>query len=270
MKIREPAVAGKFYPGDGSALAKELELLVRPYSNSARGRTIACMVPHAGYVYSGGVAAAVFASLELPERIVVLGPRHYPRGSNLAINLRGAWRTPLGLAQIDESLAAALRSECAALEEDEVAHSREHSLEVEIPFLQTLSPNFRFVPIAIGTLEYGLLSDLGEALARVTGQSEAPVLIVASSDMNHYEPDDVTREKDGRAIERLQALDARGLLDTVRSEGITMCGVGPAVAALIAAKALGATRGELVKYATSGDAFGDRDEVVGYAGMIFR
>ncbi|HET9401009.1 MAG TPA: AmmeMemoRadiSam system protein B [Candidatus Acidoferrales bacterium] len=269
MKIREPAVAGKFYPGDRAALSKEIDLLLKPHATEAKQRAIACMAPHAGYVYSGGVAANVFSRIDFPPRIIVLGPRHFPRGAELAINSSGAWRTPLGVAEIDEALAAAIVREFPAVREDDVAHSREHSLEVEIPFLQVLAQGWKFVPIAIGTIDFGVLSGLGEALARVIAASREPALIVASSDMNHYEPDDVTRAKDRRAIERLLALDARGLLDTVRSEGITMCGVGPAVATIIAAKNLGPTRAELVQYATSGDAFGDRDEVVGYAGMIF-
>lgn len=269
MKIREPAVAGKFYPGDRAALSKELDSLLKPHKRDTKQRVAACMVPHAGYVYSGGVAANVFSRIDFPKKIILLGPRHFPRGAELAINSSGAWKTPLGLAEIDEQLAAAIVSEFPAIREDDIAHSREHSLEVEIPFLQVLAQSWKFVPIAVGTIDFGILSGLGEALARAISASAETVLIVASSDMNHYEPDDVTRVKDRRAIERLLALDARALLETVRREGITMCGVGPATATIIAAKQLGAGRAELVQYATSGDAFGDRDEVVGYAGMIF-
>lgn len=269
MKVREPAVAGKFYPGESATLAKELELLFAPYATAKKSQAIACMAPHAGYVYSGGVAAAVFSRLELPKRIVILGPRHYPRGANLAINAEGAWRTPLGLAQIDEELAASLMQEFPALQEGEVAHAREHSIEVELPFLQMSSPDWKFVPIAIGTQDFQILSGLGTALAAAIAKIGEAVLIVASSDMNHYEPDAVTRKKDFRAIDHILRFDARGLLETVKREGITMCGVGPAVAALTAANLLRATQAELIKYGTSGDAFGDRDEVVGYAGLIF-
>jgi len=268
MKVREPAVAGKFYPGDRAALLKELDRLFTPHSTAAKTRAISCIVPHAGYVYSGEVAAAVFSRLDLPRRVVILGPRHFPRGSNLAINTAGVWNTPLGPAEIDSSLASALVREFPSLQEDDVAFAREHSLEIELPFLQLRSENWKFVPIAIGTLDFQILSDLGAALARVLSKIVEPVLIVASSDMNHYESDAITREKDGRAIDRILALDPRGLLDTVRRDSITMCGVGPAVVALTAAKQLGASSAELVKYATSGDAFGDRNEVVGYAGII--
>jgi AmmeMemoRadiSam system protein B len=270
MKVREPAVAGKFYPGDRETLSKELELLFAPCATTNKSRAIACMVPHAGYVYSGGVAAAVFSRLELPKRIVVLGPRHYPRGANLAMNSQGAWRTPRGLAQIDAELAASLIREFPALQEDAAAHAREHSIEVELPFLQARSRDWKFVPISIGTLDFQVLSGLGAALAKAVAEIGEAVLIIASSDMNHYEPEAVTREKDFRAIDHILKFDAGGLLETVKREGITMCGVGPAVISLIAAKQLGATRAELIKYATSGDAFGDREEVVGYAGLIFK
>jgi AmmeMemoRadiSam system protein B len=161
-----------------------------------------------------------------------------------------------------------LKRACPALVEDSVAHRDEHALEVQLPFLQTLVGDFRFVPIALGTRDYAALESLGEAIAAVLARSAEPVLIVASSDMNHYEPDEITRVKDRMALERIVALDPRGLLDVVRREGITMCGVGPAVSMLTAARRLGAARVDLVRYATSGDVIGDYDEVVGYAGAI--
>jgi AmmeMemoRadiSam system protein B len=152
---------------------------------------------------------------------------------------------------------------------DDVAHRREHSLEVQLPFLQALSKEFQFVPIAIGTLNFDELSELGHALAKVISKSAEAVLIVASSDLNHYESEKITHVKDHLAIEQMLELDPRGLHETVRREGITMCGCGPAVIALTAALDLGATHSELVRYATSADVLGDRDEVVGYAGMVF-
>jgi hypothetical protein len=216
--------------------------------------------------------------------VIILGPRHRPPGAELAIQSDGAWQTPLGLAPIDSALARALMAALPELKEDEVAHRHEHSIEVEVPFLQVLAREFSFVPIAIGTLNFEKLVALGEAIARVISAAGERVLLMASSDMNHHEPDNITREKDGRAIDQMLALDPRGLYDAVRREGITMCGVGPAIAALTAACKLGATRAELVRYATSYDAilagaFGTdvssadaleaRESVVGYAGMIF-
>jgi hypothetical protein len=269
--IREPAVAGKFYPGEKPALeAILLQLLSVPSTAPvAKRKAIACMVPHAGYVYSGPVAGAVLAQLEIPRRVLILGPRHFPRGANLAINSEGAWKTPLGLAEIDSALARSLVAAFPQLEEDAIAHRAEHSLEVELPFLQWLAPSSRFVPIALGTINFDTLNALGHAIAEVVSQSPEPVLIIASSDMNHYESDDITRRKDHLAIEKLLALDPRALYDVVRREDISMCGIGPAVAMLTAALALGATHAELIRYATSADASGDRDQVVGYAGLMF-
>jgi AmmeMemoRadiSam system protein B len=166
-------------------------------------------------------------------------------------------------------MAADLKRACTGLVEDDVAHRNEHALEVQLPFLQRLVGEFRFVPIALGTVDYAALESLGHALTEVVAHQQEPVLIVASSDMNHYESDEITRRKDALAIECLLALDARGLYDAVRREGITMCGYGPAASTLIAANLLGARPpAELVRYATSGDITGDRDEVVGYAGII--
>jgi hypothetical protein len=264
--IREPAVAGRFYPAD----VRELTRQILQYSpdTATRVRALGCMVPHAGYMYSGHVAGAVFSALELPERFIILCPRHYPEGQALAILSEGAWRTPLGEAAVDSELAVELKRACNLLHEDSAAHRHEHSLEVQLPFLQKLKGSFRFVPIALGTDRFASFESLGRAVAEVIAQHAEPILIVASSDMNHYEPDDVTRVKDRKAIDRILALDPRGLYDTVRREGITMCGYGPAVAMLTAATSLGATKADLIRYATSGDVSGDRDEVVGYAGIV--
>lgn len=263
--IRNPSVAGRFYPAD----PVELKRQVREYTAS-EGKVRAaqgCVVPHAGYMYSGHVAGAVYSRLELPTRLILTGPRHYPRGEPLAILSEGAWETPLGNAKLDAPLAAELKKACPHLREDEVAHRYEHSLEVQLPFLQELLPNFTFVPIVLGTDHYPALEELGEAVASVVAAQKEPVMVIASSDMNHYESDTVTRKKDQFAIDRMLALDPLGLYDTVRSRGVTMCGYAAAVVMLVAAKALGATRAELVRYATSGDINGDRDSVVGYAGL---
>jgi AmmeMemoRadiSam system protein B len=205
----------------------------------------------------------------LPKQILVLGVRHSPVGEDLAILSEGAWRTPLGDAPVDAGLAQRVKKACPGLREDSVAHSREHSLEVEIPFLQILDPGFSFVPVAVGTLRFEELQELGMGLARVLKESQEEILVVTSSDMNHYEPDGTTRIKDAKAIDRMKAVDARGLFEVCRKEKISMCGLGPAVVMLTAMKELGVESGEVVRYATSGDVNGDRDAVVGYAGMIF-
>jgi hypothetical protein len=182
----------------------------------------------------------------------------------------GAWETPLGDVPIDTELARALKQRFPSLEEDSSAHRAEHAAEVELPFLQLRQKELTFVPIALGTGQFELLEQLGLALADVIGAQKDPVLMVASSDMNHYESDAVTRVKDHRAIERILTLDARGLYDVVTQQNVTMCGFGPAVAMLTAARKLGAKSAELVKYATSGDVSGDRNMVVGYAGVVVR
>jgi len=267
--LRLPAVAGRFYPSHPA----ELTALIHKYTvtNSGEPRTPvrACLVPHAGYVYSGHVAGAVLARIALPRKIIILGVRHYPRGEPAAILSSGAWRTPLGDARIDEALAEALKKGCPLLREDSVAHSAEHSLEVQLPFLQMLAPDFTFVPVALGTVQFEDLVSVGEAIARVLDGTGGNVLLLMTSDLNHYEDDATTRVKDRKAIEELLALEPRGLYDTCRNHGISMCGLGPAVAMLTALNALGAKKSELVKYATSADVSGDRDTVVGYAGMIF-
>jgi MEMO1 family protein len=266
--VRPPAVAGRFYPSDPRELARQVE----QFSGGATGKIAArgCMVPHAGYIYSGHVAGAVYAAMEIPARIILLGPRHYPQGQPLAILTEGCFETPLGQAQIDAAMARELAHACPLLREDPVAHEREHSLEVQLPFLQRLARDFRFVPVVLGTDRYGAIEELGRAVARVVAAQTEPVLVIASSDMNHYESDAVTRVKDEHAIARVLALDPRGLHDTVRSEGISMCGYAATVAMLVAMRELGATDATLIRYATSGDVTGERDQVVGYAGVVIR
>jgi MEMO1 family protein len=233
-------------------------------------RVKAGLVPHAGYQYSGHVAGAVFAKIALPRNIVILGVRHFPRGNSAAILTQGAWRTPLGDAEIDEKLAQSIQRACPLLVEDAVAHSGEHSLEVQVPFLQVLVPGFSFAPIALGTIRFEELVSVGEGIGRVLASAPEEVLLLTTSDLNHYEDDATTRGKDAKALDRLLSLDARGLYDVCRNQEISMCGLGPAVAMLTALKSLGATQADLVRYATSGDVSGDRSAVVGYAGMIFQ
>lgn len=267
--LRHPAVAGRFYPGDPEDLRAEArEYLSQSEAKTAPRRAIGCMAPHAGYMYSGHVAGAVFAQVEIPKRCVVLCPNHTGMGRALAIMGDGAWETPLGEVPIDAGLASALKARFPLLQEDAAAHRAEHAAEVELPFLQLRQPELTFVPIALGTGQFEPLEQLGHVVAEVIAAQSDPVLIVASSDMNHYESDAVTRVKDHRAIERILSLDPRGLYDVVTQQDISMCGFGPAVAMLTAARQLGAKSAELVKYATSGDVSGDRNMVVGYAGVI--
>ena len=268
--LRHAAVAGRFYPGDPDDLRTEARgyLSQATSMNQAPVRALGCIAPHAGYMYSGHVAGAVFARMEVPKRCLVLCPNHTGMGRALAIMSEGGWQTPLGDVPIDTELAQALKERFPALQEDSAAHRAEHAAEVELPFLLLRQPELRFVPIALGTGQFEILEQLGKALADVIAAQSDPILIVASSDMNHYEADALTRVKDHRAIERILTLDPRGLFDVVTQQNISMCGFGPAVAMLTAARQLGAKSAELVKYATSGDISGDRNRVVGYAGVV--
>jgi MEMO1 family protein len=268
--LRRPAVAGRFYPRNADDLRAEARGYLSQASTieEAPVRAVGCIAPHAGYMYSGHVAGAVFARIEIPRRCIVMCPNHTGMGRALAILSEGAWETPLGEVAIASELARSLKQRFPALEEDSAAHRAEHAAEVELPFLQLRQAELRFVPIALGTGQFEILEQLGKAIAEVVAAQSEPVLIIASSDMNHYEPDALTRVKDHRAIERILSLDPRGLYDVVTQQDISMCGFGPAVAMLTAARRLGAKSAELVKYATSGDVSGDRDMVVGYAGVV--
>lgn len=264
--VRPAAVAGKFYPQD----PKKLAASVRSYmvSDERPETVLGCIVPHAGYMYSGHVAGAVYARIHVSQRCIVLCPNHTGMGTPLSVMSRGSWQTPLGHVEIDAELADALVRSFPLLSDEPSAHKVEHAIEVQLPFLQTLRSGIRFVPIALGTRQFDALEGLGFAIAEVLASIDESVLVVASSDMNHYESDPVTRVKDERAIEQILELDARGLYDVVMQEEVSMCGFGPTVAMLTAARKRGATRADLVKYATSGDVSGDRQMVVGYAGIV--
>ena len=264
--VRPPAVAGKFYPRDQQRLQTDLQSYF--VSTEKRLAALGCVVPHAGYMYSGHVAGAVYSKIEVPARCLVLCPNHTGQGTPLSIMTCGSWETPLGDVAIDQELAGSLTKRFPLLSEDVLAHRAEHAIEVQLPFLQTLRSDVRFVPIALGTRQFEVLEGLGHAIADVLAETGELVLVVASSDMNHYESDPVTRVKDHQAIDRVLAVDARGLYDVVAEEQISMCGFGPTVTMLTAARQLGAMKGELVKYATSGDISGDREMVVGYAGIV--
>ena len=274
--VRTPAVAGRFYPGRAEELRQEvLEFTSGSKIPIATApiAAIGCVAPHAGYIYSGSVAGAVYSRLKIPERCVILCPNHTGKGRPLAVMATTTWQTPLGEVAADADMGARLLRRFPALQEDSAAHRAEHAIEVQLPFLQTLRPELKIVPIAVGTSEFNVLRGLGEALADVIADhhkqdQKEKVLIIASSDMNHYESDAITRVKDRKAIERVLALDARGLWEVVMNEDISMCGFGPTVVMLTAAKLLGATSAALVKYATSGDVSGDYNSVVGYAGII--
>lgn len=267
MANRNPAAAGSFYPGS----PRELDRVIRSYTREVPDRIAAkgVVVPHAGYVYSGGVAGEVFSRVEIPSRHLIFCPNHTGRGAEAAVMGKGAWRMPWGDVPIDEEIASRLTAASPLLREDPAAHRDEHSLEVQLPFLRRFRPDFRFVPVALGRLSIPDCRALGEAAAGVLREEADPVLLTASSDMSHYLPDAAARTKDRMAIDAMLALDPEALYRIVRAERISMCGVVPATVVLFAARALGAESARLVRYATSGDVSGDRDRVVGYAGLVF-
>jgi AmmeMemoRadiSam system protein B len=267
--IRQAAVAGSFYEADPLRLRAGLEaLLASPVSPRP---ALAVVVPHAGYVYSGAVAGATFARVTVPRRVIVLAVNHRGRGEPLASWAEGAWRTPLGDLPVDAALVAAVAARAPRLRPDPRAHEREHSLEVQLPFLQLRGPrDLAIAPISIASHRLADLERLGEAVAGAVRASPEPVLVVASTDFSHYIPAAEARRLDELALARIRALDGPGLLATVEEHAISMCGVAPTTAMLVAARALGARPEgvEQVRYANSGDVSGDHESVVGYAGLV--
>jgi len=265
--VREPVVAGVFYPATAADL--EVQVLTLMTENSEQHDLLACVAPHAGYVYSGGVAGQLYSHLRIPRRVVVIGPNHTGLGAKIAVAPHGAWSTPLGRGTIDRGLAERVLAETPRAELDARAHWREHSLEVQLPFLQLRRPDVEVLPITVSHLTFDECRDLGSALARTIKEVGDPVGLVASSDMTHYEPDEVAREFDGLAIDAALGLDPEAFYRTVHDRRISMCGVIPTTVVLTAALELGANDAHLVAYATSGDVSGDRTSVVGYAGLCF-
>jgi AmmeMemoRadiSam system protein B len=268
MVTRQPAVAGLFYERQPDRLAAD----VRSYlgNDASPAPVFGGMVPHAGYVYSGPVAGAVYGRITVPTAAVILCPNHTGRGAPAAVDPSDSWATPLGEVAVDQALAGRLRELAPSLEMDAQAHRREHSLEVQLPFLQVLRRGVRFVPISLGARDLSLCREVGEALARLRAEEAEPPLLLASSDMNHYEDRGVGRRKDDQALERVTAIDPEGLFETVLAQDISMCGFLPATALLFAARAAGARQAEIVARRDSGDETGDTSSVVGYAGVIIK
>jgi AmmeMemoRadiSam system protein B len=262
---RQPAVAGAFYPGDHRALEHQLADLVA--EDTERHELLACIAPHAGYMYSGGVAGKLFGHLELPRRIVVLGPNHTGMGAAVAVSPHAEWQTPLGDEPVDRDLAERLREAFPEATLDDRAHWREHSIEVQLPFLRWRRPDITVLPVCLKHLALEDCLRLGGAFASLAAALDEPLGFVASSDMSHYEPDERARSQDSKAIDAALARDPGALYEVVHQAGISMCGVVPATVALEAANRLGATDAHLVGYATSGDVTGDTSAVVGYAGI---
>lgn len=264
--IREPAVAGQFYTSDPKRLKDQLEKFL--LTESVKTKVLGAIVPHAGFIYSGTVAGSVYARINIPETVVILGPNHHGIGSKVALYPPGEWKTPLGNVSINENLSALIESNDNQVKMDDTAHLYEHSIEVQVPFLQFLRPDVSIVPICLGFADFSSCNSLGLSLAQAITEYKKDVLIIASSDMSHYQPADKARHEDLLAIHEVLALNSEGLYSIVKGRGITMCGIIPATVMLVAAIALGASKSELIRYATSGDVSGDFNQVVGYAGIM--
>ena len=268
-------MSGRFYPGDRAGLAAAVAALLADARAEAGSSPTApyraVIAPHAGYVYSGPTAAAVFARVALPGLIVILAPNHTgvcraPGGASLWED--GAFATPLGEVPVDGPCAAAVRAASPLVAVDHDAHRAEHAVEVLLPFLQVLRPAVRIVPLVLAFDAWERARELGEALARVVTGAGEPVLLLASSDLNHYEPARVSERKDALALAAITTSDGEELLARCRRERISMCGRGPAAVVLAAARALGATGAEVVDYRHSGWVSGDDSQVVGYGGVV--
>lgn len=263
---REPVVAGQFYPASPRDLSRLVDGLVTP--EAEKGPAIGIVAPHAGLIYSGRVAGSVYSGIDLPKTIILIGPNHTGLGRPVSIMSSGSWRIPTGELNINEEIGRRLKEKCALIEEDSTAHMMEHSLEVQLPFIIHFSEHVSIVPIIMMTDSLDVCREVGEAAADVIKESGQPVLIVASSDMSHYEADAVARRKDNIAVQKVLDMDPEGLYATVIKEHISMCGIIPVATMLYAAKKLGARNSRLVKYMTSGETSGDYEQVVGYAGII--
>lgn len=268
--IRYPAVASLFYTASADALDAEVDGYLDRSAPPAP--MIAAISPHAGLMYSGPVAGSVYGRIALPDTVILLGPNHTGLGPAVSVYPEGAWHMPGGAVSIDRDLAKTILADCPYAEADTSAHQHEHCLEVQLPFLQNKRRDVRIVPIVLGARDPSLCRAIGESLAAIVarraGSVSGPPLLIASTDMNHYETDAITREKDHHAIAAIERLDPDGLDAAVTKHNISMCGIAPTLAVLHAARALGATGATLVAYATSGDRSGDRTRVVGYAGFV--
>lgn len=265
--MRQPAVANQFYPGSPETLSDTVIKLYPSFRTAKKERAIAVVSPHAGYIYSGALAAKTLSAVQIPESVIILGPNH--RGLGPSVALSGIdWDMVLGKVAVDMDIGNLLLEHSNHIQIDEKAHQAEHSLEVQIPILQLLQKKLRIIPLLISHISYPVCEELAQSLAHAISQSRKDVLMVASSDMSHYEARKSTERKDHMALKAIEELNPFELYNTVLKNRISMCGFIPVVIALLAAKALGAKAQRLVGYTDSGYVSGDTNKVVGYAGII--
>jgi len=264
--IRQPAVANRFYPGNPKELERTVRSLLPPESGE-KTKALGVVSPHAGYIYSGAMAGRTIGSIQVPRTVVILGPKHHAQGARAAVST-ASWKMPGGIVPCAAEIADKLLARSTLLAADESAHAYEHSLEVQVPFLQALQPDLQIVPIALSGIQYDECVEIADALSAVIAESGQPILLLASSDMSHYESRAAATEKDQQALDQILAMDPEGLYRTVLTRRISMCGFIPVTITLKAAMNLGAERAELVGYTDSGAVSGDTDQVVGYAGVV--
>jgi AmmeMemoRadiSam system protein B len=266
--MRKAVVAGQFYPASAPELKNIIKGLVD--ERAKKQDAIGLISPHAGYIYSGAVAGATVSRIKFKDTFIIMGPNHTGMGKPFSIMTEGSWQTPLGDVGVDSGLGKKILANSRYLEEDSLAHLHEHSIEVQLPFLQYFKPDFKLVPIVFSPAQAAIYKEIGGAIAKAVKESGNKAVIIASSDMTHYEPQAQAEKKDTQAIEAVLALDEDRLLKRVGELNISMCGYAPAASLIVAAKELGAKGAELVKYQTSGDTTGDYSSVVGYAGIIIK
>lgn len=265
---RSPAVSGQFYYGSASKLTNQVEHCLDKHAQ--REKVIGVVAPHAGLMYSGSVAGAVYSAIEFPETFLLMGPNHTGLGAQVSLMDTGEWEIPTAVFAIDEKLARRIAMNVPLVSKDTQAHMFEHSLEVQLPFIAYFSKEKKIVPLAVLSASLEQCKSIGEGIARAVREVDYAVVMVASSDMSHYVPDGMARKKDKMAIDKMLSLDAEGLYETVSKERISMCGCLPVTIMLFAAKALGARSARLIRYTTSAEVSGDYDHVVGYAGIVVR
>ncbi|MDD5121846.1 MAG: AmmeMemoRadiSam system protein B [Dehalococcoidales bacterium] len=265
--LRREVAAGSFYPADREELLDNMGEMID--KNQEKRRVFGAVLPHAGYIYSGKVAGKVLSKIELPQTAVIIGRNHTGMGKPFSVAVEESWQTPLGTVEVDEQLARSIIGFSRYLEEDSAAHLREHSIEVQLPLLQYLKPDIKIVPVVLtAAAPASAYKEIGQAIARGVKGCEGSVLILASSDMTHYEPHDTARDKDMKIIEAILEMDEDLMLQVVSKYHVSMCGAGPVACLIRAVRELGGGVAELVDYRTSGETTGNYSDVVGYAGII--
>ncbi|HEU04673.1 hypothetical protein LCGC14_2128100 [marine sediment metagenome] len=276
MQIRTPAVAGMFYPGEKNELKESIhQCFLHSFGpgklppTEEKKKIYGVICPHAGYIYSGPIACHSFYSIssESPELFIIIGPNHWGVGCNVAAMKDCSWETPLGQVEVDSDAASELSKISNIVDLDFFSHTKEHSLEVQVPMLQEVYSKFKILPIILIDQEKNAAEEIGEAVATISKQKNS--MIIGSSDFTHYEPNEFAHDQDKALIEPILDLDVDQFYKVLYEKNVTACGYGAIASTMIACKKLGATKGELLKYATSGDVTGDTSSVVGYGSIIF-